>query len=122
MRGFGSGNVDFALTNNSVYTVPSALDVWPLMLCSGESTQDGVEWLHPDGTSIPTDGWGPPFYWHHDSQSFPGPHVGLYRGNAYTLTAYDEQEMICQVTSAGGAVVEKLFVRVQLPRGETCCL
>lgn len=122
MRGYGPGRAEFPLTNNSVYTVPSDLNVWPLMLCSGDNTQQSIQWLHLNGSSISTNPWEVPFYLYHDSQAYPGPHVGLYPGNDYTLTAYNEQVMVCEVTSDGGAVVERLFVRVQLPRGETLSL
>ena len=119
MRGSGPGNANFPLTNNSVYTVPPYLTVWPLMLCSGDDTTQSIEWLHLNGSSLSRDGWEAPFYQYHDSQAYPGPHVGLYRGNGHTLTAYNEQVMICQVTTSGSGEVERLFVRVQLPRGKT---
>lgn len=123
VQGYGSKNVTLPLANHSVYTVPSDynLNACPLMLCSSNSTVQGdIQWLHLNGSAVTMDPFaGLPYYQANDPSS---PGVGLWHGSGYMLTALDEEELICQVSHHDGEVVERLLVRVQLPRGETCRL
>ena len=118
MQGVGPNKATFPLTNNSVYTVPSdyILNYSPLVVCGSDNEEDVAEWLHPNGSAVATSGL--PYYQQTDDGEYPG--AGLWRGIGHTLTALDEQELICRVTSHTGE--ERLHVRVQLPRGETCRL
>ena len=119
--GFGQEKVPFPLGNNSVYTVHSDYhkNECPLMLCSSDSEQDNeAQWLHLNGSVVTENAELPYYQLQSDDGQYQG--AGLWYGSSYILTALDEQELICQVSHPSG--VERVFVRVQLPRGETCHL
>lgn len=118
--GFGQEKVPFPLDNNSVYTVPSHyhMNECPLMLCSSDSEQDEAKWLHLNESIVSENAERPYYQRQSDDGQYQG--AGLWHGSRYILTALDEQELVCQVSRPNG--VERLFVRVQLPRGETCRL
>ena len=122
MLGFGQEKVAFPLGNNSVYTVHSDYHMHecPLMLCSSDSQQDNeAQWLHLNGSVVTENAELPYYQLQSDDSQYQG--TGLWYGNSYILTALDEQDLICQVSHHPSGV-ERLFVRVQLPRGETCRL